>query len=359
MPSLDIVELWLKRVSMIDMKMFFNIVTTFILAYWPILMMTSVMIFDAPDSTDNRSAILTALTIVFIPTLLALLYFLFKQSFWSMSPKTFLLGAMVVSVAAGLLFGYPKLLINNLKGVSSNGYFVKDGQVYYEGNTIEAKSVGFETIDEFQIYARDNESVFFRGKKIDSAIPKTFKSAFGDSRYYEDGQHIFYEGQIQKDTDVSTFVRMNLPDGKSSSFYKDKNCVYWFGKKISGLQPDSVKVLSETYLVDSQSVFYFQNKIEGANPNRFVVIQDQSDWGKDDKAVYGRDKAYSNIDPASFEVLERSYVKDKSKVYYNDSGSLVEVVGANPKTFTVTNWDPKTESEATDGARYYLQGKAK
>lgn len=339
--------------------MFFNILTTFVLAYWPILLLTSVMIFDAPNSTDNRTAILMALTVVFLPSIIAFIYFGFNQTFWHLKPKYFLTGAVVVSVLAGLLFGYPKLLINNLKGISSNGYFIKDDKVFYEGDLIEAKPAGFETIDEFQIYARDSEAVYFRGKRIEQADPKSFKMVFDDSSYYRDDKNIFFDGKILEGSDASSFTRLLRPDGKPSSYFKDKNFVYWFGRKRPEVQASSVKVISEAYLADAENVFYFKDKIVGANPATFVEIPNQESWGKDDKTVYYRDSAYPQLDMASLEILERGYAKDKSKVYYVNDNKLIEVVGANPSTFQVTHWDQKTESEATDGVRYYLEGKAK
>jgi len=346
--------------SIVFMKMFFNIITTFILAYWPILMLTSVMIFDAPNSTDNRGAILTALTIVFLPTIIAFLFFAFNQNFWSLKPKYFLMGSLVVSILAGLLFGYPKLLVNSLKGVSSNGYFIKENKVYYEGNLIDAKAAGFETIDEFQIYGRDTDGVYFRGRRIEEADPKSFKSAFGDSRYYQDAKNIYYEGKILAGSDAASFERLKLPDGNPSSYFKDKNSVYWFGKKMSDVLAASVKVLSESYIVDAQNVFYYQNRIAGADSSSFAIIQDdQGSWSKDKKSVYYKEVAYPEVDPSTLEVLERSYAKDKSKVYYFNGEKLTEVVGANAKSFKVTNWDQKTESEATDGTHFYVQGQAK
>lgn len=309
------------------MKLFFNIVTSFALAYWPILVMTSVMIFDSPGSTDNRRAILMALTVVFMPMILGVLYFIFDQTFWGVKPRTFLLITIIVPVLAALLFGYPKLLLNSVKGISSNGYFVKEDKVYYEGKLIEAKPTGFETLDEFKTYARDAEGVYFRGRRIEGA-------------------------------DASTFSEIKKED-LGTSYFKDKNFVYRLGKKIEGLKPVSVKVLNEMYLVDNDSVFYFQNKIAGADPGSFRVFADQESWGKDKNTVYFQNVAYPEVDPATLEFLERGYAKDKSKVYYREGNVLNIVAAANAATFKVTNWDQKTESEATDGTKYFLQGKAK
>lgn len=340
------------------MKIFFQILTSFALAYWPILLMTSVMIFDAPRSTDNKQAILMALAVVFLPMILGLLYFFFNQTFWGISPKIFLIITVVVPILASLLFGYPKLLLNNMKGVSSNGYFVKDDKVYFEGNLIEAKPTNFEVVDEFKDYAKDAASVYFRGRRIDGADPKTFKTVFESSQYFRDDKSVYFKGKALPGSDAATFVKLKIAD-QTSTYYKDKNSVYWFGRKIEGLKPDSTKVLSETYLVDSDSVFYFEKKIVGADPASFAVFPDQESLAKDKRALYFRDVAYPEVDLVTIEFLERGYVKDKSKVYYRDGNVLTVVAGANAAGFKVTNWDQKTESEATDGTKYFLEGKAK
>jgi len=340
------------------MKIFFQILTSFALAYWPILVMTSVMIFDAPGSTDNKQAILMALTVVFLPMILGLLYYIFNQTFWGISPKVFLIITIVVPILASLLFGYPKLLLNNMKGVSSNGYFVKEDKVYYEGNLIEAKPTNFEVVDEFRIYARDSVSVYFRGRRIEGADPKNFRLAFEASQYYRDDQSIYYEGKVLPGSDAATFERLKRAD-QPSIYYKDKNSVYWFGRKLEGIKADSVKVLSEEYLVDNESVFYYEKKIVGADPVTFAVYPDEGSFAKDKKAFYFQDVAYPEVDSATIEFLERGYAKDKSKVYYRDGRVLTVVAGANAASFKVTNWDQKTESEATDGTKYFVEGKAK
>ncbi|MBY0413433.1 MAG: DKNYY domain-containing protein [Bdellovibrionales bacterium] len=340
------------------MKIFIQIVTSFVFAYWPILMMTSVMIFDSPGSTDNKKAILLALSLAFIPVLIGLLYFFFNQTFWGIKPKTLLIITIIVSVLGSLLFGYPKLLLNNSKGISSNGYFIKEDKVYYEGDLTEAKAFKFEAIDQFQIYARDAEAVYFRGKKIPEAIASSFKAVLPQSSYFTDNANIFYEGKKLVGVDASTFIQLKR-DEIPTTYFKDKNAVYWFGKKIEGLKADSVKSLNESYIVDADSVFYLYTKISGADPATFVVFQDQDSWAKDSKAVYFREMRYPNIDASTLEILSRGYAKDKSKVYYLDGKDMIVVEGANPINFKVTNWDAQTKSEATDGAHFYLEGKAK
>lgn len=149
------------------MKMFIQIVTSLILAYWPILVMTSVMIFDAPGSTNNRSAIYTALAVVFVPMILGFLYFIFDQTFWGIKPRNFLIVTIVVPILTSLLFGYPKLLLNNFKGISSNGYFLKEDKLYYNGSLISDATTGFEVIDEVNDYALHSQGVYFRGQPVE------------------------------------------------------------------------------------------------------------------------------------------------------------------------------------------------
>lgn len=342
------------------MKIFIQIVATFFLGYWPILVMTSVMLFDAPGSVNNLTAILWALAVVFCPVIIGVLFYIFGQTFWGLSPRHFLLATIIVPILASFVFGYPKLLLNRSKGISSDGYFVKDDKVYYDGKLIEAKPPGFEVVDKYKIYARDADHVFFRGKILADVDAKTFRDALATpTSYYADSKSVIFDGRSLAGSDPESFVQLKSPDGEPTTFFKDKNSVYWIGQKITGLQASTVKALSQSYLSDAAHVFYIQKQVAGADAASFVSLAEYESWGKDKNSLFYQEVAHPEIDITSFQILERGYIKDKSKVFYREGATVTVVIDANPATFKVTNWDAATKSEATDGMHYFVEGKKK
>lgn len=118
--------------------------------------------------------------------------------------------------------------------------------------------------------------------------------------YFEDNF-----GRLSKEVigiDIETFEVINCSFhwGESCFFAKDKNYVYFKGKRIVG-----------------------------ANPHTFRVIHTNTPYSKDDKNVYFEIKKIANADPATFELVDEfreqrrhrqhlwPYAKDKNSVFRN------------------------------------------
>lgn len=67
---------------------------------------------------------------------------------------------------------------------------------------------------------------------------------------------------------------------KPKTFAKDKNAVYFEGRKIEGADPVTFKPINEKYSEDSKKVFFQTDYIIGAKPEGFEII----------KFPYARDK---------------------------------------------------------------------
>ncbi len=339
-----------------------QIIVTLFLLYWPIVLLTSVMAFDAPGSNDNQKNVIVALVIIFYPVFFGITYFLLSVRFWGLSPLAFLGATVLVPLLGAFLMGYPKLLLNSIRGVSSNGYFSKEGAVYFDGNKIEVDSKTFQILNtKFKLYARDQKHVFFRGRIIKMADPETFKAVEeGNDNYYIDKKNVFYDGIILEGADSKEFKRLTTVDNKGTSFFKDQNFVYFNARKIAGLSGLTAKSLLGGYLSDGNNIFYYTTKISSADVPTFHVRSDNEDYASDKNSVYYLGVAIPLAQPNGFQILDRQYAKDAKNVFFtqNDGKSFV-VERANLKKFIVTNYDPKTDSDATDETHYFLSGHIK
>ncbi|MFN9066191.1 MAG: hypothetical protein ACK5V3_03110, partial [Bdellovibrionales bacterium] len=69
------------------MKIFIQIVISFFLAWWPIVVLTSVMMFGAPGSTNDAKNLKLVILVIFYPAAIGLALYLFKFVLWGIPPK--------------------------------------------------------------------------------------------------------------------------------------------------------------------------------------------------------------------------------------------------------------------------------
>ena len=168
--------------------------------------------------------------------------------------------------------------------------------------------------------------------------------------------NVYYEGKHVSGAHSESFRQLVDQEGQPTSYFKDQEGVYAFGKRLKGLSA-GLKVLSEFYLIDQEKAYYQDHEISGALVNSFALLPGDGMFAKDQTRVYYRGQPVSGVLPGSVQVLERGYLKDESRVFHLTGSDCSEVIGADAKSFRVTGWDEKSKSEATDGSRFYLEGK--
>ena len=80
--------------------------------------MFSPMIFDAPRSEHSRPKLLSLLVVFFYPSVIFLVYMLFGARFYAFSSTAMLLISLVVTIAAFIILGYPKFILDGWRGIS-------------------------------------------------------------------------------------------------------------------------------------------------------------------------------------------------------------------------------------------------
>ena len=281
--------------------------------------------------------------------------------------------------------------LENGKDVTSIDYFVDKNNIYYAYENLEkiqgADKNSFEVLGYY--IAKDKNNVYYNGKKMENVDSKSFKNfgnfigkdknrvfyitgnedikdadaesfeIMGDTYYFRDKNNIFVIKYSNDFPAGQGFIK--LPNIDRNSFItlseeigKDKNGVYYFGEKIKGINPNSIRVIEEmgqdNYILQSENNYYLtfnsnsdlydrkNDKIEAKKINNlnidfstfkyFEILY----YDKDKNSFYYRSdndlkKIKSEIDVKSADkVLElNDFVKDKNNLYYFSNGKIEKI----------------------------------
>ena len=233
-------------------------------------------------------------------------------------------------------------------------YFAKDDKNVYFFNKkvigVDAKTfeeVGYDIIKDkngLHILIDSNETeIKVKNLKADGIDLKTLKKL--DNGYFKDKNNIYYglSGNLYKikNADLQTFEVLTSPYSSSVYFAKDKNNVYYNGKKLDGIVPNDFEQIQSYFIKDKNGIYKFE---EGENEQDLKITPinakidfknfKELDWKYfgDDKNIYYFDEdSFKKVDKADINSFERidftGFFKDKNNVYYE--GEKVEGIDMN------------------------------
>ena len=275
-------------------------------------------------------------------------------------------------------------------GDSYNKYFKDKDNIYFlndKDNKMEFEKLAganlktFEIIDDY--FTRDDKNVYFFNKKVIGVDAKTFEEvdydivkdknglhilidsneteiktknlkADGidlktfkklDNGYFKDKNNIYYglSGNLYKikNADLQTFEVLNSPYSSSVYFAKDKNNVYYNGKKLDGIVPNDFEQIQSYFIKDKNGIYKFE---EGENEQDLKITPinakidfknfKELDWkyfGDDKNIYYFDEESFKKVDKADINSFERidftAFFKDKNNVYYE--GEKIEGIDMN------------------------------
>jgi len=237
-------------------------------------------------------------------------------------------------------------------------YFARDDKNVYFFNKkvigVDAKTfekVGYDIVkDKNGVYflenvSEENENLEIKTKnlKADGIDLKTLKKL--DNGYFKDKNSIYYElnGNLykMKNVDLPTFEVLNSPYSSSVYFAKDKNNVYYNGKKLDGIVPNDFEQIQSYFIKDKNGIYKFE---EGENEQDLKITPinakidfknfKELDWkyfGDDKNIYYFDEESFKKVDKADINSFERidftGFFKDKNNVYYE--GEKLEGIDIN------------------------------
>ena len=140
-----------------------------------------------------------------------------------------------------------------------------------------------------------------------------------DKIIYCDG----YTGRILPEADISSFVFITQEDDECyCAFAKDDHSVYYLhrdlSKVIDGLSPESSLVVKDRYITDGKTIYQCADRIElDLDPETFEVLP--RNYVRDRNGIYLisgiKQMKLDVVDPESFEAIDYETFKDKSGIY--------------------------------------------
>mgnify|MGYP003507947655 CR=1 FL=1 len=245
--------------------------------------------------------------------------------------------------------------------LSDSEYYIKDGENIYfrfmydplvkvEG----ADSQTFVPLKEPGYIAFDKNHVYITGYVVPDADPHTFE-AMGYRSYYKDKNFVYFEHQIEPQSIRTTLLKLsdlNAQKVRRVSDYTiaDDRSVYYGGKKIEVIDPATFKLIKEPYFVDSKATYFFDNRsyktlapVVISNTILKKIFTNDSIIGGyiniGDTMFFGT-STITGADASTFNVLLDNctftssclYAIDMNNVYYN--GKII--LGADSKTFKLS-----------------------
>ena len=352
------------------MQTFINVVVTLILLPWPILLMMSPMMFDAPGSENSKNALIDLILILCYPVGIAVLYWLFGARYFGISGLTFTIISSVIVFSALSLFGFPERLQNLQKGITNSGYSVAENKVYYNAKPVEAAdSESFHIFDAvesvlyMQDYARDKGHFYYLGNIVEGVtVDGLRRETINDETYWLNQNQVIYDDKILRGADPDNFSGFDGYPGWTHSVKDGQFIVFSYGDHLPIVDKESFTPLNEFYAKDKNQVFEKSRPIlTEADAESFEFV-DHSEFARDKDHVYylstEQPFAIAEADPESFEILDRGYAKDKNHVYHVIQYQSVEILRqADVSSFEVTKYDEKTKAEARDNRYLYNNGK--
>ena len=228
------------------------------------------------------------------------------------------------------------LILFILAGSIANAEYLKEnGEIYYKMPYYEIKSKvkdvdieSFEPLKEDRgligdYYAKDNKYVYFYGKKLKDVLPEGFETV--KENYVKDSKNVY---KIEAD------ITDSIPISSDNKINTKKISLDGLDVKTFRALENGKDVTSIDYFVDKNNIYYaYENleKIQGADKNSFEVLGNYI--AKDKNNVYYKGRKMENVDSASIKTFGNFIGKDKNRVFYITGNE--EIKDADASSFEI------------------------
>ena len=196
------------------------------------------------------------------------------------------------------------------------------------------------------IYAIDNQQGYYLSFAGASYIINIDKESFVPLNhvYAKDKNHVYFKGKRITQADTESFQILDASWGHPNDrqhYAKDHENVYVRGKVLSKADPKTFRFYTDLgFSHDDQYVFFEDRILEGSDGATFEVISEMSStmealYARDQNQAYYGDKILTMADPKTLTGITLDLAKDHQHVY--DRGKVVPNVHA--ETFEVIGPD--------------------
>ncbi|MDR6969584.1 hypothetical protein J2X31_003617 [Flavobacterium arsenatis] len=242
--------------------------------------------------------------------------------------------------------------------IDEDVYLVNKDYVVYENCTSrkilfpDMQSFRFPKYNERSFFALDKNGIYFRGEMIKTDTTG-FKIVGRNNDYrnpevlWKTKDAVYKNNQKISVSDVATFQAVECFNGH---YFKDKNYVYYFDKKIENSDGATVQKSCDDFTFDKNNA-YLKGEIIRYENEKIIPVNNV--FFKTSKHVLTRNNdqftVHPNIDANSLQSLSRSYSVDKNNAYYGTFA--LPVKKENLKNIKV--WDQINRAYLSDGVKVY------
>lgn len=205
-------------------------------------------------------------------------------------------------------------------------------------------------------YLTDGTNVYYHGIRAIAIPSQPLAPSFIATSSSDITNSAFMGSTIIKGADPETFEIMyfdedtlQIQQNNMLTFARDKDYLYWEGKRFEGVDPNTLVILGRGFVKDKDAVYFYWRKLEGSDGATFEFLW--SGFARDKNFVYRNNpepEIFKGVDPATFEKIDDNYLKDKNSVYYRQE----KIEGSDSLTFELLS-----SSYAKDKNNVYMGGK--
>ncbi len=245
--------------------------------------------------------------------------------------------------SSGLFFQGEKMFTGKVDEISilNQAYAIINGRAFYRFEEMEGVDTANFEVWDFE-FAHDKQRLYYMGEAIENSFPASFEQLdeyiFKDERnvYIVDRHygHLLHAPNLDgasvelieryyfKTKDAVYFYEAQIPEAEPATFEilegaysKDKNAVYYSNQKLEGLDPKTTRALSYQFICDEEHAFHYDTQIDLVGKD-CQLIEENGDYIKDKKRVFYEGELVPDADPATFEILEGNFQRDKDHLFY-------------------------------------------
>ncbi|MFA5747763.1 MAG: DKNYY domain-containing protein [Candidatus Absconditabacterales bacterium] len=161
-----------------------------------------------------------------------------------------------------------------------------------------------------------------KAQNINDDLPKNF--------YFDKKGNCFFDGKKIQGLDKNSLIIIN------EKFFKDKNYVYGYGEKLDSVCSDSFEIINNFYFKDEYNVYHYS-----ISNNR--LIKNSRESGK----IFGPKIYFKkiDIDPKKYKIYKFNRIKDGNIEYFD--GEKIEKQTDLKKDFDIKSTKVNKQSKGT------------
>lgn len=184
--------------------------------------------------------------------------------------------------------------------------------LFYKGQKVYQGDVS-DVVILTEVYVKVDGRVFYAIHEMKSVHFDTFEWLCLD--FARDRNSVYDAGEVLENSDPATFEQIDTYTfiDKQNVYFIDQH--YGMVTQLENIDTEGVELVDGSYLKTKSTVFYEDKLLFGADPNTFEVLQ--GGFTKDKNVVYNYDTKLEALNVDTLRELNYQFICDDKTAYYN------------------------------------------